>query len=246
MLHKKIQPRKAEKTVRDQNLMQVILITLLLVCGYLFTLQIACGSRTDESRRPLIAVSLLILYAAIVGGLMLVLHQMGGGLTMMLMASILLAVASMIVLAASNLKNYWHEMNKGMLSLFAVYFLAVIYATLFSRESGKTAEILLRFEALQKAAAEKSVEPLNHFLLNVALFVPMGVLLPLILPERLGKCLSVVSVGLCLSTLVEGTQLLFRLGQCDVEDLVANTGGSLLGYAAFWVFCRVHGAEKSR
>jgi glycopeptide antibiotics resistance protein len=39
----------------------------------------------------------------------------------------------------------------------------------------------------------------------------------------------VLPLGMLLTTIIETTQLLMRNGQCDLEDLAANTVGALLG-----------------
>lgn len=72
--------------------------------------------------------------------------------------------------------------------------------------------------------------------LNVALFVPMGLLLPLLL--RTPSAARVVTTGLLVSLAIELTQLLTDItistGRvADVDDLLANTAGTVLGYAVF-------------
>ena len=72
--------------------------------------------------------------------------------------------------------------------------------------------------------------------MNVAMFVPIGFLFPLILPEKLNKLSLVIPLGLMLTTLIETTQMLLRMGQCDLEDLVANTVGAIIGLLLYRMF----------
>lgn len=72
--------------------------------------------------------------------------------------------------------------------------------------------------------------------LNVALFVPMGVLLPLLL--RAPSAGRVVVTGFLVSLGIELTQLLadvtVSVGRvADVDDVMANTAGVVVGYALF-------------
>jgi glycopeptide antibiotics resistance protein len=69
---------------------------------------------------------------------------------------------------------------------------------------------------------------------NVALLVPVGLLFPLVHRSMnwAGAMVVAVSAGLIL----EGMQVLFNVGTFDVDDLILNSLGVLLGYLAFAVF----------
>jgi glycopeptide antibiotics resistance protein len=76
------------------------------------------------------------------------------------------------------------------------------------------------------------VPPLS-FVLNVVMFMPLGVLVPMLWP-RFDSARRIAVLGLCASAAIELTQLAlwFGLGSyrtVDVNDLIANTGGALLG-----------------
>jgi glycopeptide antibiotics resistance protein len=71
------------------------------------------------------------------------------------------------------------------------------------------------------------------FVLNVIMFIPLGVLLPLLWPaldaiRRLAACAAGASLGIELVQLVLGLTLGSRR-TVDINDLIANTGGALLG-----------------
>ena len=69
---------------------------------------------------------------------------------------------------------------------------------------------------------------------NVLGFMPLGFFLPLISPVfRNG--LRTVGLGFLLSLTVELVQLLTRTGCFDVDDIILNTGGALLGWLAFTI-----------
>jgi len=73
---------------------------------------------------------------------------------------------------------------------------------------------------------------------NIVAFIPLGVLWPLVVPAR-RSWLSVLAVGAGLSAAIELGQLLISLTigypyrQADVDDILLNTTGALLGYGAF-------------
>jgi VanZ like family len=77
--------------------------------------------------------------------------------------------------------------------------------------------------------------PPVSFALNILMFAPFGALLPLIWP-RTGTAMRVLICSLAASTAIELTQFaewvaLGNYRTVDVNDLIANTAGGLLGYA---------------
>jgi glycopeptide antibiotics resistance protein len=71
------------------------------------------------------------------------------------------------------------------------------------------------------------------FVLNVIMFIPLGVLLPLLWPRldrvrRLAACAATASLAIELTQFALGMTLGSRR-TVDVNDLIANTGGALLG-----------------
>ena len=67
---------------------------------------------------------------------------------------------------------------------------------------------------------------------NVLCFIPCGALLPVI-SRRCKRALGAVTVGLLISFFIECTQLIFRVGSFDVDDILLNTIGAALGFVLF-------------
>lgn len=72
----------------------------------------------------------------------------------------------------------------------------------------------------------------DNLLGNLLGFVPIGFLLPLLMP-LFRKGVYVLLAGFFLSLGFEMTQLVLGLGIFDVDDLILNTAGCFLGY---WLF----------
>lgn len=77
---------------------------------------------------------------------------------------------------------------------------------------------------------------LTGYVLNVALFVPLGALLPLV--AQVSSARRAVTIGLLISLVIELLQLLLvttvTSGRvADIDDLLTNTLGTLIGFAAF-------------
>ncbi len=222
------------------NIMQLIMIFVILLCGYMYLFQVVQKKNLNRSAMPLIAVVLFVLYVLIMGSVVFMLTRMGS-MEMTLMALMILFSMLIVISLIYNLFRYFHDLNKGVLSIFAVYTLMVAYITLFSRDVRKSTDIVLQFSSIQESMRTGSTQPLQHFLLNTAMFVPFGFLFPLIFPEKLDRWLYVTGLGLMLTTLIEATQMYFKLGQTDVGDMVSNTLGILAGFILYKLFARVRG-----
>lgn len=69
---------------------------------------------------------------------------------------------------------------------------------------------------------------------NIAAFVPLGFLLPCLWQK--GRRFGWFLLGTAaLLVAVELTQLFTLLGSCDVDDVILNLFGALIGYGVFWM-----------
>jgi glycopeptide antibiotics resistance protein len=77
---------------------------------------------------------------------------------------------------------------------------------------------------------------LRNTLGNIALFLPLGILLPL-LGDRYRSLIRVVLVASCLSLSIETIQFLLRfIGNpraVDIDDVILNTLGACLGFVFY-------------
>lgn len=123
--------------------------------------------------------------------------------------------------------------------LFAVY-LAGVYAVV-----GLPNVSYIRFELnLNIIPFVDMTSDLSGTLLNVMLFIPLGMFLPLLWKQfrHLGQTLL---FGFCLSLSIELLQI-FTLRATDINDLITNTAGSFAGYWLCFLICRIFPAWKCR
>lgn len=80
---------------------------------------------------------------------------------------------------------------------------------------------------------------------NIAMFVPLGVMLPLVSP-KLQKLKAALPVFVACSVGIELSQLLIGLGIAgypyrvvDIDDVILNTIGGLVGFALWRLFARL-------
>ena len=113
--------------------------------------------------------------------------------------------------------------------LFVIYIGLLVYFLFLSEEYGRTSFD----QRIYRHRVGFWVAFLN-LAGNVIGFLPFGFFLP-ILSRRLRNGAVVTALGFGLSLLVESIQLVFKVGCFDVDDLILNTLGVLLGYLSFWI-----------
>ena len=69
--------------------------------------------------------------------------------------------------------------------------------------------------------------------MNIVVFVPVGVLVGATIRSVTWK--KVLLIGMCLSVGIEVLQLVFRKGFSEVDDVMHNTLGCLIGYGIYRV-----------
>lgn len=126
----------------------------------------------------------------------------------------------------------WHYL---MPMVFALYIIAVFYitnpGTLYDAMGTSWEEMKERINWLPFS---EKIDPVGY-LLNVVMFLPFGILVPLIWKRiRKGTCLA----ALGFSALIEVTQLFSGRGT-DVDDLIMNTMGAAIGLAAYKIWDNV-------
>lgn len=140
--------------------------------------------------------------------------------------------------ARSQRPSRWRRVAHGLgVAVFAVYLLLVMWicgvGTFWDFVRGGAAGW----------QSQVNLQPFSPYLnpvtwaLNVVLFVPLGFLLPCLWREY-DRFVPTLAFGFCFSLAIELSQLLnFRI--TDVDDLIANTLGAVVGLALYWLLRRL-------
>lgn len=218
--------------------MEAVLMAVFLLGGYAAALSAVFGRMRGQRGKGAAAAVLFAVF--FVCGIMLFLVSqamggMGAALFFLFMAVSAVAFGAFFIFLASHFR----EIRKGMLFLFFVYVLSVLYMTVFSRLGIHNESVKLEiFGTVAETIRTGSPEPARHLLLNGAMFVPMGLLLPMAEPKRLAGAGCVLAAGLVLSTSIESAQMIWEIGQCDIDDIISNTLGALTGFIIYGLFFR--------
>ena len=140
--------------------------------------------------------------------------------------------------------------------IFGVYIILLLYFLFLAESTGRTCEersyhynlILFReirrFWVHRKSLGTMAV--VLNLLGNIAAFVPFGAMLPMI-HSRFRSLLYMTLLTFEFSLIVELIQLVAKVGSFDVDDLLLNTIGGILGYLIFYIFHKIgrHKIEKA-
>ena len=132
-------------------------------------------------------------------------------------------------------KAFW---NVSIIIIFILYLLYLFYLTLFSHLYGRgyfhRSMNLIPFRTIHQYLYERYINKivLINLLGNIAAFVPMGCLLPLVLKKSAGILGTLLLAG-GISLMIEVTQYIFGVGAADIDDLLLNLAGGLSGYALY-------------
>lgn len=133
-----------------------------------------------------------------------------------------------------------HRVVSGI--AFGVYILLLIYFMFFADSLGRTVlyseyqynlvplKEISRFITYSKKLGMGVVAA--NLLGNVIAFIPFGLFLPVLTKHRFGIVgMTVLSIEL--SMLIEILQLVSKVGSFDIDDIILNTLGGIIGYLLF-------------
>ena len=152
---------------------------------------------------------------------------------------VFVAVAGVVILRAAVKRHkckYGAQvpfpwMKAVLLLMLAAYLAVVLFVTIRSGGYYTGAANFHLFRGWREAWNSFSERQWMNVLLNIALFVPLGILLPLIW-KRMQKWYLMLPAGFLTSLFIEIMQYLRGSGLFDVDDLFNNTLGAVVG---FWL-----------
>ena len=129
--------------------------------------------------------------------------------------------------------------------LFAVYFSFLLYRLFFYaygqyfRFHDVVSYNLIPFKTIGNYIFSASTTDIDVWFFNlfgnILAFMPLGFLLPIIF-TKMRSYKKIALVTLLVSSAIEIAQYLVRLGVADIDDVILNTAGGVLGFTVF-VIC---------
>ncbi|MCI8462966.1 MAG: VanZ family protein [Lachnospiraceae bacterium] len=149
--------------------------------------------------------------------------------------------AAVVCLLAARL---WRGKEGGVkgkyvpVAVFAVYLTVMLTITFLSRESGTRRGIM----DLELFSTWGINDRNNAFVVeNILLFIPYGFACPWVF-RRARNLFCCTLIGAVTSLGIESLQLLTRRGYFQIDDILTNTLGTILGFLIYWLWrgvCRI-------
>lgn len=217
--------------------MNLFLTVLLIVAGYILVLGIVLSRADDRRAVSSVATGVLLIYGSVIVMIVFAGEYLGN-VGIILYAAAIVYSCFYLIWKCCSLFRKRQRSRPHLAELFTLlaYILAVLYVTIFMRTEGSGFEVQMQVLDWLRHAGRSDTESFQHVLQNIALFVPVGILSPLVTDGIKGKFLSGMSLGMALSAAIETGQLVFRSGTCDIDDIIANTIGAAVGagLAVIW------------
>lgn len=109
------------------------------------------------------------------------------------------------------------------------YIFAVLYKTLLMRNKGDYI-MNLNFFWSYKASINGDKGLANEIFLNIMLYIPLGCFQMCAIKRKSGV-LKTLLTGIMLSTFVEIMQYIWQVGMFELDDILSNTIGTIIGIA---------------
>lgn len=140
-----------------------------------------------------------------------------------------------------------NKLREVFINLFFIYFLMLVNLTIF-----KYGELMLDFDTRFYINYIPLVETINMFkndfadihialyniIGNILLFIPLGFFIPLFFNKK-NKLSKVILYGFTASLTIEVLQIFTPFNTTDIDDIIFNTFGSILGFILFNIIYRI-------
>ena len=125
------------------------------------------------------------------------------------------------------------------------YLCLLVHFTLYRNEEHVRIYNLHAFSSWTDAWNHYSLQGWLNLYLNIALFIPIGLLIPLFF-DKSRKLYIVCVLGISISLTIEILQLALCVGVFDIDDLLNNTIGTIIGYLIATIINSLHNVKANR
>ncbi|MBS6184082.1 MAG: VanZ family protein [Clostridium celatum] len=131
----------------------------------------------------------------------------------------------------------------GLWSIFLIYMIVVLGATIGDRVSGYESINLQLFSSYKDVYNNFSLGEWRNIILNILMFVPIGFMIPLIF-KKCERCYITYLVGFGITLFIEILQLVSKRGIFELDDIINNSLGCAIGYGIVMLFISLFKRKK--
>ena len=132
----------------------------------------------------------------------------------------------------------------GLWSIFLIYMIIVLGATIGHRNSGYESVNLHLFSSYKDAYNSFSLGEWRNIILNILMFAPIGFMMPLLL-KKCEKWYITYLVGFGTTLFIETLQLISKRGIFELDDIINNTLGCVIGYGIVMILISLFKRKKT-
>lgn len=134
--------------------------------------------------------------------------------------------AVIAAVTAAYLYKVWTKKTVRLsVLLLLIYGEVLLHTAYFSREPGSRIGIDLELFGTWGNSATAHA----YFIENIMMLIPFGVLMPIAF-KKMRSLRWMVSIGFLCSCFIELSQLMTSRGYCQLDDVVTNAAGALIGW----------------
>lgn len=143
-----------------------------------------------------------------------------------------------------QVKGYTKKYQKKVVSMVCGSILSlncsfIFVMTLLGRRTGESRRFDLKpSESYYYAFAEGNMEMLLQILMNIAMYAPLGLLLPCCF-KVFEKYRYIILAVFMTSMSIEFVQGIFKIGLFEVDDIINNTLGAITGLIIYMICVRI-------
>jgi len=115
--------------------------------------------------------------------------------------------------------------------LLMEYIFLIFCSTVFFRATGETRQYDFHPFWSYRAIQEGMADLLPENIMNVVVFIPVGLLLGMAFKQM--TWWKSILIGLCISASIESLQFYFMKGFSELDDVMHNTLGCMIGFGIF-------------
>ncbi len=138
--------------------------------------------------------------------------------------------------------------NKILLAIISFIYAFIVFGAVFlNRHIEIDSGIQQLFSSYKSAWYSCSLQGWRNIVLNILLFVPLGILVPM-WNKKWNKLYIILPIGLVTTLLIEFIQYAFKIGVFESDDILNNVIGVILGYSIFQLVLiirnKIHSPKK--
>ena len=150
-------------------------------------------------------------------------------------------IAFLVIFIIDKLKKrdsatLFRHVTTGLVSVYLLFLLLVIVFFQDQVERENLGADLIPFRNLIDIFRDKTYRELYEVIFNILVFIPLSFFLSGALPNR--KCLPIIC-GFTITVSIEITQYLSKRGVFDINDIIFNFIGTLIGYGIYILFRKI-------